>query len=124
MGFLCPDCNRDAINIVSSLELPADSRSDEITLQIITCEHCAFEGIAVYEESRRGALDSESYDHRGYHVPTDALRTLKRAIRQCPANKNRRCACKTHQTLGAKSPSGRWNGLSEIALEKPFVMRH
>jgi hypothetical protein len=35
MGVLCPDCHRYALKITSSLEFPADSWSDEITLQII-----------------------------------------------------------------------------------------
>ena len=123
MAFLCLDCKRYALNIMATLELPADSRSDEITLQVVKCGHCPFEGLAVYEESRRGALDDDSFDHRGYRVPQDDLRAMKRAIRQCPSKKNPRCTCETHRTLGSKSASGRWNGLEDIELQESFVMQ-
>ncbi len=123
MAFLCPDCGSYALNITATLELPADSRSDDITLQVVKCQQCTFEGLAIYEESRRGALDDDSFDHRGYHVSSDDLRNIKRAIRQCPSKKNPRCTCETHQTFGAKSASGRWNGLDNVELEEPFIMR-
>ncbi len=123
MAFLCPDCQRYALNIVATLELPADSRSDEITLQVVTCAQCAFEGLAVYEESRRGALDDDSFNHCGYRVPQDELRAIQRAIKRCPSKKNSHCGCETHRTLGSKSASGRWNGLKDIELGESFVMR-
>jgi hypothetical protein len=123
MAFLCPDCGRYSLKITSSLELAGDSRSDEITLQVIKCEHCPFEGIAVYEESRRGALDDDSFDHRGFRVSKDSVLAIKRAIRHCPSKKNPRCTCETHKALGSKSASGRWNGLDEVELEDPFFMR-
>ncbi len=68
MPFQCPECSTKTLKITHKLELPPDSRSDEITLQIIECSGCGFGGIAVYEESRRGALDDDSFDHTGYRV--------------------------------------------------------
>ena len=61
MAFVCPECHTsESLRITRSLELPPDSRSDEITLQIIRCSSCRFAGVAVYEESRRGRLDDET----------------------------------------------------------------
>ena len=69
MAFLCPACDAaGGLKITRRLELPPDSRSDEITLQIVRCRRCNFEGLAIYEESRRGALGDEAVDHRGYMV--------------------------------------------------------
>ena len=60
MAFVCPECHMPgALRITVSLQLPADSRSDDIALQIVECAHCQFKGIAIYEESRRGPLESD-----------------------------------------------------------------
>lgn len=63
-----------------SLELGPDHRSDERTLQTIECSNCSFKGIAVYEESRRGSFDSESWHHDGYRVPIEVFEEVKKAI--------------------------------------------
>ena len=103
--------------------MPSDSRSDEIAIQIVKCSHCGFAGIAVYEESRRGALDSESFDHTGYHVNAGELKTLEDAIKQCPEPTNQRCECYVHRTLGRRDASGRWSGLDDIHLGEAFRMK-
>jgi hypothetical protein len=59
MSFVGPECHANSLAITQSIELPPDGRSDEISLQIVACQACGFAGTAVYEESRRGALDSE-----------------------------------------------------------------
>ena len=124
MPFLCPECSASkSLKITSKLELPSDSRSDEIALQIVKCSRCGFAGIAVYEESRRGALDSESFDHTGYHVSTKDLKSLEKMIKQCPKPTNQRCGCSVHRTLGRKNASGRWSGLDDILLEGAFTMK-
>ena len=124
MSFLCPDCSTaGTLKIVSRLELPPDSRSDEITLQIVKCYRCSFEGIAVYEESRRGGFGSESVDHWGIYVSEVDLKVLKQQINKCPSPGNGQCTCATHKQLGSKDKSGRWNGISHIEVGRRFVMR-
>jgi hypothetical protein len=121
MSFQCPEC-RGALHITARLELPPDSRSDEITLQIVTCQDCGFAAIAVYEESRRGALDAESVDHRGLRIAAADLRALRAQIRSCPQPGNPRCVCTAHQALGRKDSSGRWAGLAGVELGDWFPM--
>jgi len=124
MPFLCPECSTPrSLKIKARIELPPDNRSDEITLQVVECCRCRFAGIAVYEESRRGALDSESFSHTGYHVSARDLRALKRTIKQCPEPGNPRCGCPTHQALGGRDAGGRWNGLSRIEHTGAFQVR-
>ena len=123
MPFICPECKRKSLSITDRLELPPDSRSDEITLQIVACASCSFKGIAVYEESRRGALDDESVDHRSYAVSPGDLTRLRRLIRACRNRGNPRCKCETHRQLGKRSKGGRWAGLDEIELGNRFAMR-
>lgn len=125
MPFLCPQCSTShrSLEIKARIELPPDSRSDEITLQVIECSRCGFAGIAVYEESRRGSLDSESSTHVGYRLKTKDLRELERMIRQCPEPRNWRCACAVHQILGAREGAGRWSGLKEFELEGAFDLQ-
>ncbi len=121
MPFVCPECmTRGTLKITHSIELPSDSRSDEIAVQIVRCSHCKFRGVAVYEESRRGALDSESVDHRGYKVKTADLRSLIRKIKACPDPKNARCQCPSHRSLGQKDSWGRWQGLADIEFQDAF----
>jgi hypothetical protein len=123
MPFRCPNCTTaGSLKIRSRIELPPDSRSDEITLQIVSCARCGFAGVAVYEESRRGALDDDSFDHTGYHVSKDDLRALRKTIAQCPKPRDRRCDCTAHRALGRKNEWGRWNALDDIALDKPFAL--
>jgi hypothetical protein len=124
MSFLCPDClTAGTLKIISRLELPPDSRSDEITLQIVRCYHCRFQGIAVYEESRRGSFDSESVNHYGYYVGEADLQNLRRLIEQCPNPGDSRCTCSVHQRLGSKDGNGRWSGIADIDLGQSFLMR-
>jgi hypothetical protein len=116
MPFACPNCGTpSSLRITSSIELPPDSRSDEIALQIVACARCGFRGAAVYEESRRGSLDSEAVDHRGYRVPAESLNSLIAQIGACPDPANRGCGCESHRTLGRTDDAGRWSGMPETA---------
>jgi hypothetical protein len=122
--FLCPECSTSkSLEIALKIELPPDSRSDEITLQIVECAQCGFAGIAVYEESRRGALGTESLDHTGYCVSAHDLRALKKTIRGCPQPKNWRCDCKAHRVLGRTDAVGRWSALKDINRERAFALK-
>ena len=80
MALQCPDCTLYTLQTAISIELPPDSRSDEIALQVVRCSQCGFSGLAVYEESRRGALDDESVDHRAYRVSAEAVAAVEKAI--------------------------------------------
>lgn len=123
MPFLCPECSMSrSLNIKARIELPPDSRSDEIALQIVECSRCHFAGIVVYEESRRGALDSESFSHVGYRVSAKDLKALKRTIKRCPNPNNPRCECSAHRALGGKDAGGRWNGLRETDSGEAFQL--
>ena len=115
VAFQCPEC-RGTLRITDRIELPPDSRSDEITLQIVGCRDCRFAAIAVYEESRGGALDSESIDHRGFRLAAADLKALRKQMRSCPQRGNPRCECATHRWLGRTDISGRWAGLADLEL--------
>jgi hypothetical protein len=117
----CGRCKtHNALKIVQTLVLPPDSRSDDIILQVVKCGQCGFKGLAVYEESRRGALDSESWSHTAYRVASQDLKSVAAAIRACPSPRDPRCQCDTHQQLGSRDRGGRWNGLQKITVEDSF----
>lgn len=80
MPFRCPSCDQPSLEITQSLELPADDQWDEIALQALKCSAtaCGFTGIAVYEESRRGALDSECVVHTGYAMSSPHIADIQR----------------------------------------------
>jgi len=123
MPFQCPSCEqRGGLRIAQAIELPPDSRSDEIALQIVCCDRCDFAGIAVYQESRRGTLDSESFDHTGYRVSVAALKQVRATISRCSKPRDPRCTCAAHRALGSRDRSGRWNGLAEIELGDSFAL--
>lgn len=124
MPFLCPECSTPrSLKISLKIELPPDSRSDEIALQVVKCFQCGFAGIAVYEESRRGALDTESVDHAGYYVSADDLKAVSEMMNQCPEPGNRQCGCSVHLRLGRADTSGRWSGLSDMHQKGRFNLQ-
>jgi hypothetical protein len=123
MPFTCPECHTPgALRITHRLELPPDARSDEITLQVVRCSQCRFEGLAVYEESRRGALDDESFSHTGYEAEKAGVSALKKAISRCPRPGNPRCACAAHEAYGRRDAHGRWTGLDAFDLGSSFPL--
>ena len=125
MPFTCPNCHSSdhSLEIVTSIELPPDSLYDEITLQILECSCCLFSGLAIHQESRRGALDSEFTIHRGYRIKKDELINLKSMIQECPEPTNTHCKCKAHSMLGVQDSSGEWKGIKELDSGIRFDMK-
>ena len=121
--FVCPGCGEAALRITVAFELPADSRSDEITVQGLRCGDCGARGVAVYEESRRGRLDSDCWVHGGYALPPEAAAELHGLIDGCPRPRDPHCRCPAHLALGATDADGRWNGLAAWPLGPRFPMR-
>jgi hypothetical protein len=122
MPFECPRCGAPELAITASMELPPDSRSDEISLQLFACSACGFGAIGVYEESRRGAMDDESMDHSGYKIPPGTVDSLGMWLAACPSPNDPSCACASHRELGARDTSGRWCGVDLSALGPPFAL--
>jgi hypothetical protein len=97
------------------MELPPDQWSDEITLQIVACGQCHFRGIAVDEESRRGAMDSYCDRHIGYRITEKELQSLQAAIENCPDPSNIACECRSHCSVkqilawGDSLSGGNWH---------------
>ena len=116
MTLVCPACGRAALRVAEGIEILRDSRSDEITLQVVECTSCEFQGIAVYEESRRGGLGDESVDHRAYHVPREQAAHLRETLASCPKPSDPRCQCAAHADLGSRDARGRWSGLQGFDL--------
>ena len=61
------------------MELGPDDYSDERALQTIECTNCDFQGVAFYEESRRGR--NESWHHNGYIVNESTFKIIQEAIK-------------------------------------------
>jgi len=85
--------------VTALIELPPDAWSDEIEVEIVECSGCQFRGVAVDEESRRGALDSECTRHVGYRVTEEEFESLRDAIERCPDPANRGCKCPYHRSV-------------------------
>lgn len=124
MPFHCPVCGADdGLRIVASLALPPDSRWDEIDLQVLECRFCEFKCLGVYEESRRGRLQTEAVNHAGYPVPLSSVRAVRRQIDRCPDPRDRRCPCAGHDRWGRTDSSGRWIGILGMGSGEPFPLR-
>ena len=124
MSFRCPQCKTlTSLDITSRIELPPDSRSEEITLQVVECTACGFGGLAVYEEPRHGFLEADDWAHIGYWVSKDAVESVKSAIRSCPNPYDSHCACTVHSSLSQKDVHGVWKGLLEMERGHTFLMR-
>ena len=124
MSFRCPQCKTlTSLDITRRIELPPDSRSEEITLQVVECYACGFSGLAVYEEPRHGLLEADDWVHIGYWVSKDAVDSVKSAIQSCPNPDDPQCACPVHSSLSRKDIHGVWNGLLEMERGHTFSMR-
>jgi hypothetical protein len=121
-AFLCPACGLPQLAIKYGISLSPDSRSDEIEVQLVECDACDFEGAAIYEESRRGALDSESVSHLGYRLNEWQYVSLKKQIRVCTQRDNAQCECYSHTVLGRQDEDGRWQGIPGLNWEHVFEM--
>jgi len=113
MSFICPACNTGRLEIRTSLEMPADGRSDENTLQAIECRSCGFTGVAVYEESRRGADDS--WHHDGAPISRETFAALIGDIARCAHAGDRKCRCEMHLKYDQRS-NYNWRGLDMFEL--------
>ncbi len=122
MSFICPRCYAPALEICTALELPSDSRSDEITLQVVSCSACQFHGLAVYEESRRGLLETERWDHTGYQAAEELVEELIQTLHSCPEPANPRCTCQVHARFNRQDSQGRWRGLDDLGALAAFRM--
>ena len=124
MPFCCPDClSTDGLEIDAAIQLPPDSRSDEIFIQLGRCRQCGFQGAAVYEESRRGALDQDDWSHTGYCLELEVCRRWEGLIRSCPDPFNWRCRCQAHLAFNAVDAWGRWQLPPELARCATFPMQ-
>jgi len=107
--LVCPLCKGvGSFDITSSIELPPDPWWDELTLQLVECSACQFRGVAVYRESRRGALDRESVDHSCFRVEDAERARVSAMIRECASPADRRCPCRSHTFLAGTSSSSSW----------------
>ncbi len=123
MSFRCPQCQTlNTLEIIQSIDLPPDWRSDEISLQVVGCTVCAFRGLAVYEEFQHGA-ETDLWKHIGYWVSRDAVESILETMRSCLDAHNPRCNCPAHTSLGQQDVYGSWRGLLEIKRGHTFSMR-
>ncbi len=84
MGFDCPHCQTTgSLQIITGVDLPSDERSDEIAIQTIECSHCGKHGMAIYEESRRGALDEDHWSHTGFWLNENSKTRLDLLLKDC-----------------------------------------
>jgi len=123
-GFVCPDClTPGSLQITHSIHLPPDSRADEIVLQIVACERCAFEGVAIYEESHRRGSGAALWEHVGYRVAASTVEALRNRLRQCPRPHDAACTCPSHLALSGRDDNGRWQKPDGVEWQKSFSLR-
>jgi hypothetical protein len=74
MSFICPRCKQYTLEIKKIAKAVLGPMDDEKSIQLVGCS-CGFKGVAVYEESRRGA--GSVFNHDGYMVPDELVDKLK-----------------------------------------------
>ncbi len=123
MPFVCPACSAPSLEITRSIDLGSTPIWDELALQVVGCNRCGFRGVAVYEESRRGALDQDIRHHTGYWLDPDRVEAVEAMIASCPNPDDHRCACLAHRrliTLDART--GSWVGIAGLGWVDDFPM--
>lgn len=122
MALICPECKSHSLHLFQTLEFPPDGGDDEIALQVVRCAKCAFHALAVYRESRRGALGCESVRHEACRVSEENFQTVVARMQQCPNPSDSRCQCPTHMSLGQPTNDG-WDGLRNAGITIEEVLR-
>ncbi len=103
--FECPGCKgKDTLQIIAALELAPGPASDERTVQLASCRQCSFFALALYEESHRGSLESESVSHNGYPIAEGKFKALMELMKACPDPFARHCGCQAHVSLAGNLP--------------------
>jgi hypothetical protein len=110
VGAACPRCGAADFRVEASIELPADARSDEITLQCVTCPACGLRGAGVYQESRRGRLDAEAWEYKVHDLDEQVWMRLRALLLTCPHPSHRTCGCAAHRFFRAQDENGYWVG--------------
>lgn len=111
-GFTCPSCTNPAGLLVDvAMSLRADSRSDEILVQLLRCSLCGFDALAAYEESRRGPLGADHFSHTGYPIDSATAASWRIDFSTCPDLNDIQCHCTAHAEVGRQTEAGRWVGL-------------
>ena len=113
MAFECPSCKAaSSLVIARRIEVDPPAPSSETSVQLVECKDCHFRALAVYQESRAGALDSESVGHRGYPLDDSEFESFAGIIKECPDRLNRHCRCPSHLKLDKLAASDSWPGAS------------
>ena len=120
MAFKCPACEGGSLEIELSMELPWDGGAVERSVAIVKCEGCGFRGISVYEESRRGSMDSESFWSFVYEVSEKDLQLMASGFALCPDHQNKDCQCETHLSWGTLH----WLFPKHVTTKRWFRMDH
>jgi len=115
--FRCPECGEASLRITKAIELRPDARWSEITLQLLRCETCDFDGIGVYKENNWGS--SEIVEYRSYRAPVSVRSRLSELIEACPKRSDRRCECLSCSVLSVTDDSGEWSWLERAGVVKP-----
>jgi Zn ribbon nucleic-acid-binding protein len=103
MAFLCPKCDQPRLEIELSIELPADDSWDENSVQLAACQACGLRAITLYQESRRGSLQDEAWQHFGAVISAEAYQLLAEMFSGCPAPMDRSCRCTAHRCVDVES---------------------
>ncbi len=114
MSLDCPSCQNPTLEILHSLELGPDGDSDENTLQTVSCSSCSFLGVAVNEESRRGA--GECCRRNTGRTSASVFGEVARLIQRCPRDPY--CQCEAHRLYG-REYGGRIRPFEHIPLIYP-----
>lgn len=121
MAFECPECGEPTLEIAAKLELPPDTGSDEIQVQLLDCPDCGFKAGGCYTESRRGAR--ESWSHVGYEMEEDDWHGLRTGFGVCPAPSDKRCGCRAHADFNIRNAQGHWLLPESFGLYRSFPIR-
>ena len=109
----CPGCGKE-LKLVQALTLPGDCRSDDIRFQLSRCPGCGQPAAGAYEESRRGALDSECWEHYAWPVTESMWRRCTQLLLLCPEPEREDCGCCAHLQLSRYDANGRWLGCKTL----------
>ncbi|PIR04416.1 MAG: hypothetical protein COV59_01045 [Candidatus Magasanikbacteria bacterium CG11_big_fil_rev_8_21_14_0_20_39_34] len=79
--FFSPITKKNSLEVEASIDLDVDADFDEVSLQVLKDSSTPQKFLAIYQESHRGTLGTETVYHRGRDFNIDQILKILDAIK-------------------------------------------
>ena len=101
MIFHCPSCSLDTLELLHSLNLPADDGFSDRAIQFLHCSVCDFSAAGFYQERQ---APTDELDHFCFRIPSgSSAKKFKELLASCSTPTQKDCSCTAHSFLAGNT---------------------